>query len=156
MATLERAIQIAAGAHAGQVDKQGQPYILHPLRVMAGVDHPDARIVAVLHDVVEDTSVTFEDLESEGFSPAVLSALRLVTHDPAEPYADYVVRCHADPLARAVKLADLTDNTRLDRVLMRPGLLARDSARNARYLLSYAYLMGKLTEEDYRKGMPTG
>ena len=74
MATLERALEIAAKAHAGQMDKAGQPYVLHPLRMMLAVTTPEARMAAVLHDVVEDTAVTLEELRDEGFPAAVISA----------------------------------------------------------------------------------
>jgi hypothetical protein len=154
MATVEKALQIAARAHEGQVDKQGLPYTLHPLRVMDGVEGLDAKIVAVLHDVIEDTLVTIDDLEREGFSGEVLAALRCVTHAGGETYADYVVRCRADPIARRVKLSDLADNTRLSRTIVRPLALARDTARYAKYLLSHSFLTGQITEEQYRAAMP--
>ena len=154
MATIEKAIQIAARAHEGQVDKQGLPYILHPLRVMDGVEGLDAKIVAVLHDVVEDTEVTIDDLEREGFSAEVLAAVRCVTHDEGETYADYVVRCRGDEIGRRVKLSDLADNTRLSRTIVRPQALARDTARFAKYLLSHSFLTGQITEEQYRAAMP--
>lgn len=154
MATIEKAIQIAAAAHEGQVDKQGLPYILHPLRVMEGVEGLEAKMVAVLHDVVEDTSVEFDDLERAGFSATVLAAVRCVTHDQGVSYADYVVGCLADPIARQVKLSDLADNTRLARTIVRPKALARDMARFSKYLLSYAFLTGQITEEQYRAEMP--
>lgn len=154
MATIERAIRIAARAHEGQVDKQDLPYILHPLRVMDGVEGLDAKIVAVLHDVVEDTPVTFDDLERAGFSGPILAALRCVTHAEGESYADYVVRCQSDPIARRVKLSDLADNTRLSRTIVRPLALARDTARFAKYLLSHSFLTGQITEGQYRAAMP--
>ena len=87
MATLEKAIEIAARAHAGAVDKDGQPYLLHPLRVMMGVSTPQAQIVAALHDVVEDTSVTFDDLQNEGFQDEILIPLKLVTRLPGQCYS---------------------------------------------------------------------
>ena len=101
-------------------------------------------MVAVLHDVVEDTAVTFDDLEREGFSAAVLAALRCVTHAEGESYADYVVRCRADPIAREVKLSDLADNTRLSRTIVRPGPSVQNTARFSKYLLSYAFLTHRL------------
>ena len=153
MATLEKAIEIAARAHAGVPDKNGQPYILHPLRVMMGVESPAARMVAVLHDVVEDTSVTFEDLAAEGFSGEILDALKLVTHKPDESYADYVIACRSNETARQVKLSDLRDNARLERTLLRPDRLARDSARVMRYLLSYKFLTDQITADEYREAM---
>lgn len=154
MATIEKALQIAARAHEGQVDKQGLPYILHPLRVMDGVEGLDAKIVAVLHDVVEDTSVTLVDLEREGFSAVVLAAVRCVTHDASVSYADYVVGCRANPIARSVKLSDLADNTRLSRTIVRPQALRRDTNRFAKYLLSHSFLTDQITEEQYRAAMP--
>ena len=75
MATLEKAIEIAARAHAGQVDKAGQPYILHPIRVMLRMGSEAERITGVLHDVIEDSDVTLEDLRDEGFDAAILEAL---------------------------------------------------------------------------------
>jgi (p)ppGpp synthase/HD superfamily hydrolase len=153
MATIEKALQIAATAHAGQKDKEGKPYILHALRVMMGCPDPDAQIVGVLHDVVEDTAVTHDDLAAAGFSPEVLAAVRLVTHEKSEPYADYVIRCKANRLAKQVKLADLTDNSRLDRTMLRPARLDHDLTRIRRYGLSYKFLIDQLTEEDYRRCM---
>lgn len=110
MTLLERAIQIAANAHAGQTRKDGSPYILHPLRLMLKMDSDEARIVAILHDVVEDTDISFEDLRREGFPESVLEALRLLTHDKDTPYEEYVEWIKPHPLARKVKLADLEDN----------------------------------------------
>ncbi|NRF67353.1 bifunctional (p)ppGpp synthetase/guanosine-3',5'-bis(diphosphate) 3'-pyrophosphohydrolase [Aquincola sp. S2] len=116
MSTLERAIQIAARAHAGQVDKAGQPYILHPLRVMLAVKRPPERIAAVLHDVVEDTSVTLDELRSEGFPEEVLQAVRALTKTKGEDRLAAAARAAANPIARAVKLADVTDNMDLSRI----------------------------------------
>jgi (p)ppGpp synthase/HD superfamily hydrolase len=129
MSTLEKAIAIAATAHAGAVDKAGAPYILHPLRVMLAMSSDDERIVAVLHDVVEDTDWTFESLAAEGFSPTVIQGLRAVTKRPEdedkpddsveakrERYLRFVARAAADPIGRKVKLADLLDNSDLTRI----------------------------------------
>ncbi len=127
---LQRAIEIAVEAHKGQVRKNGSPYILHPLRLMLAVDSPDEQIVAVLHDVVEDTSVTFEHLEHEGFSRRVLDALKLVTHDDESPYEDYIAAIKANPTARAVKLADLRDNSNVFEI---PELSSADLNRLAKY-----------------------
>jgi (p)ppGpp synthase/HD superfamily hydrolase len=150
MATLEKAIELAARAHTGQTDKQGLPYILHPLRVLMGVQSDEARIIAVLHDTLEDTKLTEDDLRREGFSDAVIAGVLAVTHRHDESYADYVVRCSRLEAARQVKLADLADNVRLERVLVRPERLKSDLARVRRYLLSYKFLSGQLTEADYR------
>jgi hypothetical protein len=153
MASIEKALQIAAGAHEGQKDKDGQPYILHPLRVMKGVEGEAEKVVAILHDVIEDTSVTTEDLRRDGFDEIVLAALDCVTHREGEHYADYVVRCKGDRIGRRVKLADLEDNARLSRVLMRPDQIEADTARLKKYLLAYKFLTDKLSEQQYRAAM---
>lgn len=116
MSTLERAIAIAAEAHAGQVDKAGQPYILHPLRVMMAVP-PEAKIPAVLHDVVEDCPEwTFERLEAEGFHPIALSALDAVTRRSGESYEAFIDRSALNIIGRVVKIADLKDNSDMSRI----------------------------------------
>lgn len=114
--TLERAIAIAATAHAGQVDKGGAPYILHPLKVMLRVSSLEERIVAVLHDVVEDCGISLDDLRKEGFSEDVLSAIESVTKVPGESYEDFVERAAQNPIGRVVKLADLEENSDLSRI----------------------------------------
>lgn len=108
---LDLAIKIAIDAHAGQVDKGGQPYILHPLRVMLSVETDDERIVAVLHDIVEDTTITANDLYwVHGFKPAIMIAVVALTRRQGEDYFDFIRRCMGNPLARAVKIADIRDN----------------------------------------------
>ena len=114
--TLERAIAIAATAHEGQVDKGGSPYILHPLKVMLRVNTLEERIVAVLHDVVEDCGVSLDDLRKEGFSEAVLMAIESVTKVPGESYETFVERAAQNPIGRVVKLADLEENSDLTRI----------------------------------------
>ena len=116
MSTLERAIAIAAEGHAGQIDKAGQPYVLHPLRVMLRPDTTDERIAGVLHDVVEDCGWTLDDLRAEGFSEAVLRAVDAVTSREGEDYDHFVARAAANPIGRKVKLADLEDNCDLRRI----------------------------------------
>lgn len=116
MATLERALQIAVQAHAGQKDKSGAAYIFHPIRVMMRCTSTEAQIVGLLHDVVEDTQVTFEELEGEGFSKTVMEALRLLTHDPKVPYEDYIREIKTNAIATEAKLADLQDNMDLRRL----------------------------------------
>ena len=128
--TLERAIVIAAEAHAGQRDKAGDPYILHPLRVMLAVTAPEERIVAVLHDVVEDTSWTLDALRAEGFSNEVVAAVDAMTRRDGEDYFEFVRRAVAHPIARPVKIADLRDN--MDRARI-AAPAARDDARIDRY-----------------------
>lgn len=114
--TLERAIAIAAAAHAGQVDKGGAPYILHPLKVMLRMSTLEERIVAVLHDVVEDCGISLDDLRKEGFSPEVLSAIESVTKVTGESYEDFVERAARNPIGRVVKLGDLEENSDLSRI----------------------------------------
>jgi (p)ppGpp synthase/HD superfamily hydrolase len=116
MSTLERAIEIAARSHAGQVDKAGQPYILHPLRLMLAVTAPEERIVAVLHDVVEDTPVTLDDLAAAGFSRDVLTAVAALTKLEGESRIAAAQRAAQNPIARVVKLADVADNMDLSRI----------------------------------------
>ncbi len=109
MSTLERAIAIAAEGHAGQTDKGGAPYILHPLRMMMSLSTLEERIVAVLHDVVEDCPEwTFERLQGEGFWVEILVALDSVTERDGEDYEDFVLRAAANPIGCRVKLADMT------------------------------------------------
>ena len=136
--TLERAIEIAARVHAGQVDKGGAPYILHPLRVMLRVAPGAQQIVAVLHDVVEDSDVTFEDLKREGFAAEVISGLRSVTKVAGESYEDFVARAARDPVGKAVKLADLMENSDLSRIA-EPS--QKDLERVEKYGRAIAYLM---------------
>lgn len=110
MSTLERAIEIAARAHAGQRDKAGAPYVLHPLRLMLAMRTEAERMAAVLHDVVEDTGVTLADLRAEGFPADVLEAVEALTKRPGESRLDAARRAKLHPIARAVKLADVADN----------------------------------------------
>lgn len=144
---------MAAKAHEGQRDKEGLPYILHPLRVMLRVEGAEAQIVAILHDVVEDTPVTPDDLRAAGFSETIIAAVGCVTHGKDESYADYVVRCKQNAIARCVKLADLEDNSRLERTILRPQRLEADVARLRKYVLAYKYLTDQITEEQYRSFM---
>lgn len=116
MSTLEKAIEIAARAHAGQMDKGGNPYILHPLRLMLSQSDPAARIAAVLHDVVEDTPVTLDDLRQAGFAADVLTAVDALTKRAGEGRLSAARRAAANPIARLVKLADVTDNMDLRRI----------------------------------------
>ncbi len=137
MSTLERAIAIAAEAHAGQFDKAGAPYVLHPLRMMLGLEDRKARIVAVLHDVVEDTPWTLVDLEREGFAPEIVRAVDALTRRPDEDYETFVRRAGADPIGWHVKLADLQDNMETTRIA---SPAAADDERLARYARALAIL----------------
>lgn len=130
MKTLEDAIALAALAHKGQVDKAGEAYICHPLRLMLTMTTEAERMVAVLHDAVEDTDVTLASLEAVGYQPEVVAAVAMLTHEPDVPYMDYV-RCIAgNALARKVKMADLRDNINLSRI---SAPTAKDHARIEKY-----------------------
>ena len=138
---LQKAIQIATEAHKGQLDKSGKDYIGHPLRVMEMGRTEEEKIVGVLHDVVEDTSWTFEALEAEGFSPEIIAALRCVTKlSENENYDDFIERVKKNPLAVAVKINDLTDNMDIRRL---PYLSDKDVKRLKKYLKAYKKLIGE-------------
>lgn len=109
-ALLESAIVLAAGAHRGQKDRAGAPYILHPLRVMLSLREPLEMIAGVLHDVVEDGGITLDQLRNAGYPVEVVDALDALTRRSGESYGDYLMRVKANPLALRVKLADLRDN----------------------------------------------
>jgi (p)ppGpp synthase/HD superfamily hydrolase len=139
MSLLEKAIWIAVEAHRGQKDRYGAPYILHPLRVMARVETENEKIVAILHDVVEDTRWTFADLRREGFPDEILEALDCLTKRDGEPYPDLVQRAAAHPLARRVKLADLEDNMDVRRC---ETVGPDEQQRLAKYLAAWRKLRG--------------
>ncbi|MGI5502047.1 HD domain-containing protein [Lentzea sp. CA-135723] len=140
MFTLEDAIALATSAHDGQVDKSGRPYIGHPLRVMASVTGEHEQMTAVLHDVIEDTWVTAEDLASRGCPAAVVDAVVALSHLPEEPQEDYLRRVAANPLALSVKRADIGDN-------LSPARMAQlDDATRERLQAKYARALGLLAE----------
>jgi (p)ppGpp synthase/HD superfamily hydrolase len=140
-ALLERAIAIAVEAHTGQRDRAGRLYILHPLRLMMNVRSDEEKIVAVLHDVVEDTPWTVADLRREGFPKYLLDALDCVTKREGESYEDFVARSAGNPIARGVKIADLEDNMNVRRLDM---VTPKDGERLAKYLVAWR----KLTDLD--------
>ncbi len=113
---LDKAIIIAVNAHSGQVDKAGEDYICHPLRVMLKLKTEEERIVGILHDVIEDTNMTYEQLRSEGFSETIIIALKNVTKEKVETYTDFVNRAKSNEISRVVKLADLEDNLDIARI----------------------------------------
>lgn len=114
--TVDDAIQLARRAHEGQLDKSGRPYIGHPLRVMGHLRGEHERMTAVLHDVVEDTDVTLDDLAAVGCPAEVLAAVDAISKRPGEEYTAYLARVAANPLALAVKRADIADNRSPDRM----------------------------------------
>ena len=107
---LERAIKLAVKAHKGQVDRFGQPYILHPLRMMLSVKKNSEKIVALLHDTVEKTTTTYDDLREKGFSGDVIEAVNSLTRRKGEEYDAYISRVSKNSIAVIVKIADLNDN----------------------------------------------
>ncbi len=135
--TLEDAIRLAVEAHQGQRDKIGQPYILHPLRVMFRLTSETERIVGVLHDVIEDTKYTFDDLRRMGYPEKILDALDCVTKREGEPYENFVLRSKTNPIAKNVKLADLEDNMDIRRMA---GVTEKDMQRLIRYRKAWAVL----------------
>src|SRR5690554_2916977 len=134
---LIRATGIAAEAHTGQFDKNGQPYLGHVVRVMSADHTLKEKIAGVLHDVVEDSAWTFEALTNEGFSPEIVEAVKALTHDESETYGEYLVRLAKNPLAVRVKLNDLTDNMDIRRL---KELDDKAVARIRRYLNAYKFL----------------
>jgi len=112
----KKAMQLCFDSHKEQVDKSGMPYIFHPLILAEQMDTEETTIVALLHDVVEDTHVTLEDLRSMGFGETVLEAINLMTHEKGVPYMEYVAAIKKNPIARQVKIADLRHNSTLSRL----------------------------------------
>ena len=124
------AMKICFKAHAHQLDKSGLPYVFHPFHIAEQMKDEDTTIVALLHDVVEDTNITIADLKNYGFSEKVISAVAVMTHDPKVEYMAYIKKVKKNPIAAAVKLEDLKHNsdlTRLDEVT------AKDIQRNEKY-----------------------
>ena len=137
----KRAMTIAYEAHHGQVDKGGMPYVFHPLHLAEQMDDEVSTVTALLHDVVEDTDWTMEQLEAEGFPEESMEALRLLTHPEGEPYMDYVSRLQHNPVAVKVKLEDLRHNSDFTRL---SAVTADQKERLRRkYAPAFALLEGK-------------
>ena len=137
MPTLADAIMLAVCAHRDQVDKVGQPYYLHVLRVMTKVRTEPERIVAVLHDLIEDTPYTVDDLRPMGYLEEVLTALDCMTRREGETYEEFIERIKPNSIARSVKLADLEDNMDLTRL---SELRDEDLNRYQRYVKAWHVL----------------
>jgi (p)ppGpp synthase/HD superfamily hydrolase len=116
LSDLDHAIAIAIKAHSGQVDKAGQPYILHPLRIMFKFQSEDEMIVAVMHDVVEDSEVTFSNLNEKGFSDKVIDAIECLTKRTNEDYESFIMRASKNSIAKKIKIEDIRDNLDLTRL----------------------------------------
>ncbi len=112
----KKALKLSFDAHKDQTDKSGMPYVYHPFHLAEQMDTEETVIVALLHDVVEDTDYTIQDIADMGFPQTVIDALELLTHDKGVPYMDYVARIKGNPIASAVKLADLRHNSDVSRL----------------------------------------
>ena len=112
----KKALKLCFEAHKNQVDKSGMPYVFHPFHLAEQMKDENTTIVALLHDVVEDTDYTFDDLQEFGFGKEVIDALKLLTHESCVPYMDYVLKIKDNPIAKAVKLADLQHNSDISRL----------------------------------------
>ena len=142
---LERAIEIALIKHKGQIDKAGQPYILHPIRLMLKMQTEEEMIIAVLHDAVEDSDLTFDDLRNEGFTKNIIEALDCVTirKNVNESYDQFISRILQNKLAIKVKIADLEDNMNILRLKQ---ITEKDVYRLKKYYKYYKILKEKLNE----------
>jgi len=147
MPTLDDAIVLAANAHKGQKDRNGEPYIMHPARVMSQLWGHDERMVAILHDVVEDTDVTLDDLRKAGYPDRIVEAVDAISRrkDAGESFSQYIQRVKTNPLATKVKIADLKDNSNLDRL---PKVEAFDLKRLDRYNRALQYLINRYESPD--------
>ncbi len=112
----KKAMKIAYEAHKNQVDKSGVPYIYHPIHLAEQMKDEKTTCVALLHDVVEDTDITFEYLAQQGFDVDIITALKLMTHDKNVPYMEYIQKIKKNLIATKVKLADLKHNSDLNRM----------------------------------------
>lgn len=137
---LEKALKIAVEAHAGQVDKTGKPYIFHPLRVCCRCSTDEEKMVALLHDTIEDTKITAEYLLSEGFLPYIVEAILSISRNEDETYEDFVKRTGLNPLGRTVKLHDLEDSMGISRLEQ---VTEKDLERLNKYIKAYRYLKGQ-------------
>lgn len=133
----KKAMKLCFEAHKDQTDKSGMPYVFHPFHLAEQMETEETTIVALLHDVVEDTDYTLEDLTDMGFGESVIEALSLLTHDDAVDYMDYVRAIKDNPIAMAVKLADLRHNSDLSRM---DEITEKVLARREKYLKALAFL----------------
>ena len=135
----DKALRIAIRAHKGQKDRSGKEYIMHPIRVSERCKTMPAKIVAILHDTIEDTEITPEILLSEGFPQNIVDAVLSVTKLDGESYEDFVRRSEKNPIGKEVKLADLEDNMDIRRL---NGITDKDVKRLKKYLKAWRYLQG--------------
>lgn len=143
----KHALKLCFEAHKDQVDKTDMPYVFHPFHLAEQMTDEATTICALLHDVVEDTPYTLADLRKMGFPEAVLEALALLTHDPIVPYMDYVKEIAKNPIATAVKIADLRHNSDLSR--MDPEQIDEWALRrNEKYHTALTYLLSSASAAD--------
>lgn len=142
---LNTMLVIATNAHAGQFDRGGNPYILHPLKVMHYLKSTDEELMcmALGHDVIEDTSVTYKDLRDAGISERVIVGIRALTKQPGQTYEEYKEGVFASEDAMRVKMADLRHNTDIRRL---KGVTEMDIARIAKYQIFYMEIQAKLKD----------
>lgn len=140
---LNKMLVLTTNAHAGQYDKGGKPYILHPLKVMHYLKTHDEELqcIALGHDVIEDTNVTYADLRNEGFTGRIIEGIRTLTKVPGETYDEYKHRVLANEDAMRVKLCDLRHNTDIRRL---KGVTEKDIARIAKYQVFYLEIQAQL------------
>ncbi len=120
MDTINKALKITMEAHNGQTDKGGHSYIFHPIRVALNCNSKAEKVAALLHDVVEDTPITLEDLKAEGFDDSIIEAVKCLTKTRGEDYQDFIKRVAKNPIAREVKIQDLQDNMDVSRLVGKP------------------------------------
>ena len=132
------ALELAVEKHKNQTDKAGNPYILHPLHVMENVNSKEGKIVAILHDIIEDTDITEDYLLKIGLSKRIVDAVVALTRSEDKNYQEYIKNLSSNPLAKEVKLADLEHNMDLKRL---PTLEEKDLERNRKYQIAYHYLI---------------
>lgn len=137
MSKYELALKIATDAHKGQVDKAGVEYINHPLKVASLVYNEKEKIIALLHDTIEDTYITEQHLIDYGFSNEIIEAVKVLTHSKDVPYMDYIQKIKGNKLARKVKIADLTHNSDLTRL---KNITEKDRKRCEKYKKALMYL----------------
>lgn len=150
----KKALKLSFESHKDQFDKSGMPYVYHPFHLVEQMTTEETTVVALLHDVVEDAGVTLDELRDMGFDKQVIDAIALMTHDKAVPYLEYVTKIRQDPIAKAVKRADLAHNsdlTRLDTVT------DADRMRAVKYKMAQAILSDDgvtREQDDFRRRLP--
>ena len=137
---LDLAIKIVEKAHTGQIDKAGKPYILHPLTVMAQMEDVESKIVAVLHDAIEDSDLTLTELSQQGFPELIIEAIAAITKLDGELYDDYLLRVMGNTIACKVKIADVSHNMDISRI-------ANPTVKDFQRLEKYQKVLKQLTAQ---------